>query len=110
MACSLSIPPVEYMEAAATSVGHFWLASVFLGALVLCLDIYERKASLALLVSGVVLLGWSLILYLGPHWGTYLTDCSVPLLQLSPYVLGLVSVLLAYRVFRTIRSNPLSPP
>ena len=91
------------MEAARVLVGRFWLATILQGGLIACLDIRARRASFALLTAGTLLLLYSLVLYRSPHWGSYLPDCSVPLLDLAQYLLGLVSLLLAYRVFRAIR-------
>jgi hypothetical protein len=67
-ACSL-VDAQRYMEAAADSVGHFWLASVFLGGLLLCLDLLWRKASLGLLFASVLLLVLGFLLYRSPNWG-----------------------------------------
>jgi hypothetical protein len=35
----------------------------------------------------------------------YLPDCTFPLLGYAQYVLGMISVLFAYRAYRSARSN-----
>jgi hypothetical protein len=107
MACSL-VSPAQYLEAAVASAARHWVASVFLAGLILCLDVHQRKVSLALPIAALLLLAWGFVVYRAPHWqgeGDYAPDCTVPLLQYLQYVLGLTSVLLAYRVFRAIRSK-----
>ena len=108
-ACSL-VDAQRYMETAADSVRHFWLASTFLGGLILWMDLFRRKASLGLLFATVLLLVLGSLLYRTPHWGLYGPDCSVPVLQASQLVFGLISATLAYRAFRTLRATLTSRP
>jgi hypothetical protein len=108
-ACSL-VDAQRYMEAAADSVRHFWLASIFLGGLILCLDLLRRKASPGLLFAGVLLLLLGSLLYRTRQWGGYSPDCSVPLLQASQLVFGLISATLAYRAFRALRAKLTTRP
>ena len=104
-ATACSVDSMEkHMEAGAASVRNFWLASILVGGLILCLDLYERKVSVPLLVTtGLLLLGW--LLYRTPHWGFYMPSCEPFLLAPVQLVLGLIAALLAYRVFRAIRSS-----
>lgn len=109
VACSL-VDPDAYMFSAATLAARLWLASLLLGGLILCLDLYEKRLSLALLIAVVVISAWGLIVYQQPAWQgqggrNYNPDCTVPLVEVSQYVLGLMSALLAYRIFQTARSN-----
>ena len=78
------------------------MASLLVGGLICCLDIHERKLSWTFLMAGGFLVAWGLVIYQNPEPG-YLPDCSVPLRDFSQYLLGLVSVLLAYRVFKMAR-------
>src|SRR5262245_2018459 len=88
MACLLE-HRAEYLAAAANMAARFWLASFALVALILCLDIYERRLSLALPIAGWVVFLWGVVIYRNVMSGTpfYHTDCSVPLLYTSQYVL-----------------------
>jgi hypothetical protein len=103
MACSV-LNAAEYSHAAAASALRYWLASLFVGGLILCLDAYERKLSWALLIAGGLSVAWGLVIKHNPDPG-YLPDCSVPLRDFSQYLLGLMSVLLGYRAFRAARSR-----
>ena len=109
VACSL-VNPAEYMFSAVTLAARFWLASLLLGGLILCLDLYEKRLSLALPMAGCLVLAWGLIVYRHPAWegafiGGYAPDCTVPLVEMSQYVLGLMSALLGWRIFQAARSN-----
>ena len=53
VACSL-VNPAEYMFSAVTLAARFWLASLLLGGLILCLDLYEKRLSLALPMAGLI--------------------------------------------------------
>jgi hypothetical protein len=81
--------------------------SFFLGALILCLDIYERRLSLVLPLAGWVLLLWGVIVYrhVIVETASYRPDCTIPLLDVAQYVLALMSALFGYRVFRAARSS-----
>ncbi len=94
-----------YLEDAAASAARYWLASVFLAGLILCLDVNYKRVSFALLFAGGLLSVWGLILYRGIRYGAgyYLPDCSVPLLHYSQLAIVMVSVLLGYRVFQATR-------
>ena len=102
-ACSLE-SPAEYIREAVAMSARFWFASFVLGALILCLDIYEHRLSVALPVAGWVVFSWGTLVYPSAIAGTtgYDIDCSVPLLDISQYVLGLMSALFGYRVFSVI--------
>jgi hypothetical protein len=105
IACVLA-NPAEFLGSAVTLAVRFWLASFFLGALILCLDIYERRLSIALPLAGWVLLLWGAIVCWQAIAGTtgYSSDCTVPLVELSQYVLGLTSALFGFRAFQAARS------
>jgi hypothetical protein len=99
--------PAEYLGSAVALSVRFWFASFVLGALILCFDLYERTLSLLLPVAGWLVFLWGAVVYrsvIARSTG-YLADCSVPLLDSSQYVLGLLSALFGYRVYRAIRSN-----
>ena len=97
----------EYLVAAVDMSVRFWFASFVLGALILCLDICEHRLSFTLPVAGWLVFSWGTVIYPSAIAGTtgYNADCSVPLQNISQYVLGLMSALFGYRVFRAIRSN-----
>jgi hypothetical protein len=108
-ACSL-LNPAEYMFSAVTLAARFGLASLLLGGLILCLDLYEKRLSLALPMAGWLVLPWGLFVYQHPAWdgaflGGYAPDCTVLLVEMSQYVLGLVSALLGWRIFEAAWSN-----
>ena len=98
-ACSLE-SPAEYLREAVAMSARFWFASFVLGALILC----EHRLSVALPVAGWVVFSWGTVVYPSAIAETtgYDIDCSVPLLEISQYVLGLMSALFGYRVFRAI--------
>jgi hypothetical protein len=102
-ACSLAISVEEHMQAGAASVRLFWLTSIFLGGLILCLDAYKRTVSAALVVAAglLLVLGW--LLYRQPHWGEYLPSCEPFLLWPVQLVSGVLMALLVYRVLQAIR-------
>ena len=102
-ACSLE-SPAEYLREVVAISARFWSASFVLGALILCLDIYEHRLSVALSVASWVVFSWGTVVYPSAIAETtgYDIDCSVPLLDISQYVLGLMSALFGYRVFSVI--------
>jgi hypothetical protein len=104
-ACLFAVPIEQYWEASAASVRNVWLASLLVGGLILCLDVYQGRVSVPLLIAAGLhlLLGW--LLYQTSHWGYHAPSCEPALLLPVQLVLGLVSALLAYRVFRAIRSS-----
>ena len=104
-ACSILGPIEKYWEAGAATVRNFWLASLLVGGLILCLDVCQRRVSVPLLIAAGfhLLLGW--LLYRASHWGYHMPSCEPALLLPVQLVLGLVSALLAYRVLRAIRSS-----
>jgi hypothetical protein len=103
MACSV-LNAAEYSHGAAATAFRYWLASLLVVGLILCLDAYERKLSWELLIAGGLSVAWGFVINHNPDPG-YFPDCSVPLRDFSQYLLGLVSVLLGYRVFRVARSR-----
>jgi hypothetical protein len=105
-ACTF-VSPVEYLGSAVALAVRFWLASFFLGALILCLDIYERRLSLVLPIAGWVLLLWGVNVYRHAiaQTASYRPDCTIPLLEVAQYVLALMSALFGYRVFRAARPS-----
>ena len=103
IACSLE-NPAEYVENAAALAQLFWFASIVLGGLILCLDVWERRVSLALPVAGWLLFSWGLLVYRTPT-PNYLPDCTVPLVEYSQYVLGITSVLLGWRGLVALRTS-----
>lgn len=106
-AACLLVSPAEYLGAAVALSVRFWFTSFVLGALILCLDIYEHRLSFTLPVAGWIVFSWGTVIYPSAIAGTtgYDVDCSVPLLNISQYVLGLISALFGYRVLRAIWSN-----
>lgn len=107
-ACTLA-NPVEYMLAAVVLAERFWFASLFLCGLMLFLDMYDKRLSLVLPITGLVVLALALLVYQHTAWhGSgigYAPDCTVPLVEVSQYALGLVSALFAYRVFQAAQPN-----
>ena len=107
-ACSL-VNPVEYMLAAAALAERFWLASLYLCCLILCIDLYERRLSVVLPIAGWIVFGLAFFVFRHPAWQVwgvgYRPDCTVPLVEVSQYALGLMSALLGYRVFWAARSK-----
>jgi hypothetical protein len=103
IACSLE-NPAEYVENAAALAQRFWFASIVLAGLIPCLDLWERRVSLALPVAGWLLFSWGLLIYRTPTPG-YLSDCTVPLAEYSQYVLGITSVLLGCRALMAWRTS-----
>jgi hypothetical protein len=101
LACSLE-NPAEFLDNAAALAHRFWFTSLALGGLTLCLDVCERRLSLTLSLAGWLLLGWGVVVYRYAIPG-YLPDCSVPLLDVSRYVLGLTSLLFGWRVLAVWR-------
>jgi hypothetical protein len=65
-------------------------------------DIVDRARYLP--VAGWAVFSWGTVVYPSAIAETtgYDIDCSVPLLNISQYVLGLMSVLFGYRVFRAV--------
>ena len=108
MAC-LPANPSEFMFSSVTLAARFWLASLLLGGLILCLDLYEKRLSFALPLAGWVVFASGLVIYQHPAWRGgrfgYSSDCTVPIIEVSQYVLALVSALFAYRIFQSLRSN-----
>ena len=105
-ACTF-VSPVEYLGSVVALAVRFWSASFFLAALILCLDIYERRLSLVLPLAGWVLLLWGAIVHrhVIEQTASYRPDCTIPLLDVAQYVLALMSALFGYRVFRAARSS-----
>ena len=102
----------ETIRSEVAMAAHFWLASFFLWSFILLFDIYERRLSLVLPVGGWVLFLWGVIVHrwwvrwVGPAATGYVCiDCKFLLLDYAQYVLGLMSVLFAYRAYRAVRSN-----
>ena len=102
-ACYVSGPIEKHWEAAAAIVRSYWLASLLVGGLLLCLDAYQRRVSFPLLVAAVLhlLLGW--LLHRTPDWSLAGFDCEPWLLPPVQLVLALTLALLAYRIYRTVR-------
>ena len=101
------LPSAEYLENATALAQRFRFASIVLGGLILCLDLWERRVSLALPVAGWLLFSWGLLIHRTPT-PRYRPDCTVPLVEYSQYVLGITSVLLGCRILtarRTSHSN-----
>ena len=105
-ACVL-INPIETLGSVVAMAARFWLASFFLWSFILVFDIYERRLSLVLPLGGWVLFLWGVIVHRQVRAGTtgFRIDCTFPLLDYAQYVLGLMSVLLAYRAYRAAHSN-----
>jgi hypothetical protein len=75
-ACSFPGSMDAFLEARAITVRNFWLASLLVAGLILCLDVYQRRLSIPLLVTAAfqLLLGWlASRVY---HWGAYGPDCE----------------------------------
>ena len=96
----------ETIRSNVAMAAHFWLASFFLWSFILFFDIYERRLSLVLPVGGWVLFLWGVIVHRWLVGAVYVCiDCKFLLLDYAQYVLGLMSVLFAYRAYRAVRSN-----
>ena len=105
-ACVLIIP-AETLGSIVARAARFWLASFFLWSFILVFDIYERRLSLVLPLGGWVLFLWGVIVHRQVRVGTtgFRIDCTFALLDYAQYVLGLTSVLFAYRAYRAARSK-----
>jgi hypothetical protein len=107
VACEV-IYPGQFSENVFALSKRFWFTSVALGGLILLLDVCERRLSLATPIAGWLVFSWGLFIFQHPNT-RYCIDCSGPTkVEVSQYVLGLVSVLFAWRLWgawRTRNSN-----
>jgi hypothetical protein len=85
-----------------TASGHYWIISGLLGAIVIWIELYQRRWRPIIVVTTLALLVFHPRWTVAPGYGP---DCSFQNVEASQCVLAGICLLLGYQIFRTIRSR-----
>jgi len=98
VACSVSSLDGLIAEAVTMS-RQYWIASILVGALLICLEVYQKRRSIVLFLTTVALLAFH------PHLTIHAfpaPSCEFMSVQASQAVLVVLVTMLAYRLIRIL--------